>query len=160
MNNINKREKEIYNLYYTVLWTKYKSITLCYMYIIIFLHFVKFRWSDTCFFFGLTRTLFWAPLVTFDCLHCYYHHHLHRDHGHHRRCITQHHQGLSSCQPAHEKRWTLFISITRAKCLSWSGHKTPGPKYSIIPQYVADLASWDDWTCKPLLFPTLSSLLI
>jgi len=33
------KEKEIYNLYYTVLWTKYKSITLCYIYIIIFLDF-------------------------------------------------------------------------------------------------------------------------
>lgn len=72
MDNINKRDsrerkkkKEIYNLYYTVLWTKYKSITLCYIYIIIFLEFSS--WDGKIFFFCLLviiLTLFWAPLMT------------------------------------------------------------------------------------------------
>lgn len=44
-------KKEIYNLYYTVLWTKYKSITLCYIYIIIFLDFSS--WDGKIFFFYL-----------------------------------------------------------------------------------------------------------
>lgn len=60
-----RKKKEIYNLYYTVLWTKYKSITLCYIYIIIFLEFSS--WDGKIFFFCLLviiLTLFWAPLMT------------------------------------------------------------------------------------------------
>lgn len=66
--NINKRDSrekktEIYNLYYTVLWTKYKSITLCYIYIIIFLDFSS--WDGRILLVLLVIiTLFWAPLLT------------------------------------------------------------------------------------------------
>lgn len=75
MDNINKRDsrerkkkKEIYNLYYTVLWTKYKSITLCYIYIIIFLEFSS--WDGKIFFLFTSNNSHFVLSSThdFDCL--------------------------------------------------------------------------------------------
>lgn len=73
MDNINKRDsrerkkKEIYNLYYTVLWTKYKSITLCYIYIIIFLDFSS--WDGKILLFTCNNSYFvLSSTHDFDCL--------------------------------------------------------------------------------------------